>query len=128
MAPKKKKKTTPLEPNVKEVVLGNGWIKPWYPSFYPEELVGRALDTLYVCQWCFKYTKELVAYVGHQVWSPIVVHERNGVANAGICRDCAWRMTCQIYWVKQSTPKTHSLSMKLMVKSTKYIMAQSTQT
>lgn len=57
----------PAEPNVKEVVLGDGWIKPWYPSFYPEELVGRTLDRLYVCQWCFKYTKELVPYVGHQV-------------------------------------------------------------
>jgi hypothetical protein len=61
------KKTLPVEPNVQEVVLGNGWIKPWFPSFYPEDLVGRKLETLYVCQWCFKYTKDLVPYLGHGV-------------------------------------------------------------
>src|SRR5215469_309953 len=57
----------PLEPNVKEVVLGDLWIKPWFPSFYPEELVGPSSDRLYVCKWCFKYTKDLVAYLGHTV-------------------------------------------------------------
>jgi hypothetical protein len=61
------KKSPPLGPNVREVVLGNVWVKPWYRSYYPEELVGQTLDTLYVCQWCFKYTKELLPYVGHQV-------------------------------------------------------------
>jgi len=55
----------PLEPNVKEVVLGDLWIKPWFPSFYPEELVGQTSDRLYVCKWCFKYTKDLAAYLGH---------------------------------------------------------------
>lgn len=57
----------PLEPNVNEVVLGDLWIKPWFPSFYPEELVGPSSDRLYVCKWCFKYTKDLVAYLGHTV-------------------------------------------------------------
>lgn len=55
----------PLEPNVKEVVLGDLWIKPWFPSFYPEELVGRECDRLYVCKWCFKYTIDLGSYLGH---------------------------------------------------------------
>jgi hypothetical protein len=56
-----------MEPNVKEVVLGNLWINTWYPSFYSEELVGKVLDRLYVCQWCFKYTKNLVPYIDHTV-------------------------------------------------------------
>lgn len=55
----------PLEPNIKEVVLGDLWIKPWFPSFYPEELVSRECDRLYVCKWCFKYTVDLAAYLGH---------------------------------------------------------------
>ncbi|KAJ9626304.1 SAS complex subunit [Taxawa tesnikishii (nom. ined.)] len=31
-------KRPPMEPNVANVVLGNVQIKPWYPSFYPEEI------------------------------------------------------------------------------------------
>ena len=54
-------------PNVLEVVFGSLLIKPWYPSFYPEELVGRKVERLYVCQWCFKYSKELMGYLGHLV-------------------------------------------------------------
>lgn len=57
----------PTGPNVLEVVLGSLLIKPWYPSFYPEELVGRRVERLYVCQWCFKYSKELVGFLGHLV-------------------------------------------------------------
>ncbi|PSN64222.1 hypothetical protein BS50DRAFT_575666 [Corynespora cassiicola Philippines] len=53
------------DPNVLEVVFGSLLIKPWYPSFYPEELVGRRVDRLYVCQWCFKYSKELMGFLGH---------------------------------------------------------------
>lgn len=55
------------EPNVLNVVLGNLLIKPWYPSFYPEDLVGRKVDRLYVCQWCFRYSKELMPYLAHMV-------------------------------------------------------------
>ena len=60
--------------NIKEVVLGDIWIAPWYPSFYPEELVGAergagaagaTLERLYVCPYCFKYTTQLVPYRGH---------------------------------------------------------------
>lgn len=54
-----------MDPNVLNVVLGTMLIKPWYPSFYPEELVGRTVDRLYVCQWCFKYSKELMPFLGH---------------------------------------------------------------
>ena len=56
-----------VDPNVLEVVFGSLLIKPWYPSFYPEELVGRRVERLYVCQWCFKYSKELMAFLGHLV-------------------------------------------------------------
>ncbi|QDS71742.1 hypothetical protein FKW77_008945 [Venturia effusa] len=62
------------DPTVKEVVLGNLWVKPWYKSSYAEEITGRPgskgwvdglLERLYVCQWCFKYTVDLAAYLGH---------------------------------------------------------------
>ncbi|KAH7080694.1 acyl-CoA N-acyltransferase [Paraphoma chrysanthemicola] len=55
----------PVTPNVLEVVFGSLLIKPWYPSFYPEGLVGRRVERLYVCQWCFKYSKELMLFLGH---------------------------------------------------------------
>jgi hypothetical protein len=55
-------------PNIANVVLGNLHIKPWYPSFYPEDLIGgRKADWLYVCQWCFKYTPEIMKYSAHCV-------------------------------------------------------------
>lgn len=55
------------------VVLGNVQIKPWYPSFYPEEIVGRKVERLYVCQSCFRYSKELMPYLGHVVWHSIAL-------------------------------------------------------
>ncbi|KAF2635809.1 hypothetical protein P280DRAFT_410882 [Massarina eburnea CBS 473.64] len=61
----KKSNKPPVDPNVLEVVLGPLLIKPWYPSFYPEELVGRRVERLHVCEWCFKYTKELLPFLGH---------------------------------------------------------------
>ena len=60
-------KKVSTEPNVLNVVLGNLQIKPWYPSFYPEDLVGRKSERLYVCEWCFRYSKELVPYLAHRV-------------------------------------------------------------
>lgn len=61
-----------MTPNVANVVLGNLHIKPWYPSFYPEDLGGgRKTDWLYVCQWCFKYTSEIMKYSAHCV-SPLM--------------------------------------------------------
>ncbi|KAF1949301.1 hypothetical protein CC80DRAFT_497616 [Byssothecium circinans] len=64
-SPADKSNKTPVDPNVLEVVLGSLVIKPWYPSFYPDELVGRRVERLNVCQWCFKYTKELLPFLGH---------------------------------------------------------------
>lgn len=57
----------PADLNVRNVVLGDILFKTWYPSFYPEELVSREVDRLHVCQWCFKYTMELMPYVAHIV-------------------------------------------------------------
>ena len=65
----------PSGSNILEVVLGSLLIKPWYPSFYPEELVGRRVERLYVCQWCFKYSKELVGFLGHLVRSEYMKKE-----------------------------------------------------
>lgn len=62
---------TPPKPiadlNVQHVVLGELLFKTWYPSLYPEEIVGRELERLYVCQWCFKYSKELITFLAHTV-------------------------------------------------------------
>ena len=56
------------QPNIANVVLGNLHIKPWYPSFYPEDLVGgKAVERLYVCQWCFRYTSEILKFSAHCV-------------------------------------------------------------
>ncbi|MCJ1253981.1 hypothetical protein MMC24_001795 [Lignoscripta atroalba] len=55
--------------NVLNVVLGDILFKTWYPSFYPEELVGREIERLYVCQWCFKYTKEGPPFGAHVLFT-----------------------------------------------------------
>ncbi|KAL9005021.1 MAG: hypothetical protein Q9188_002170 [Gyalolechia gomerana] len=61
---------TPLpkstNPNVQHVVLGDILFKTWYPSYYPEELIGRDVNRLYVCQWCFKYCRDLVPFLAHR--------------------------------------------------------------
>ena len=60
----------PMPPNVSNVVLGNLHIKPWFPSFYPEDMIGgRKAEWLYVCQWCFKYTHEIMKFSAHCVSS-----------------------------------------------------------
>lgn len=55
--------------SIQHVALGDVLFKTWYPSYYPEGLVGRELDRLYVCQWCFKYCPDLVPYLAHRVTS-----------------------------------------------------------
>ena len=60
-------KEKPADLNVRNVVLGDILFKTWYPSFYPEELVGREIERLFVCQWCFKYSKDLMPYLAHTV-------------------------------------------------------------
>jgi hypothetical protein len=62
------KSKEPTAPNILEVILGNCWVTPWFPSLYPEELVGKTCERLYVCQWCFKYTRDAVSeYMRHMV-------------------------------------------------------------
>ncbi|MCJ1359858.1 MAG: hypothetical protein MMC33_009861 [Icmadophila ericetorum] len=56
--------------NVQNVVLGDVLFKTWYPSFYPEELVGKDVERLYVCRWCFKYCKDLAPYIAHKNLCP----------------------------------------------------------
>ena len=53
--------------NVQNVVLGDILFPTWYSSLYPEELVGSRVERLYVCQWCFKYSKELMPFIAHTV-------------------------------------------------------------
>lgn len=53
------------ERNVKHVVLGDLLFKTWYQSIYPEELVGKNTDRLYVCRWCFRYSCDVHAYADH---------------------------------------------------------------
>lgn len=59
--------TASKDRNVHNVVLGDILFPTWYPSFYPEELVGSRVERLYVCQWCFKYSKELMPFIAHTV-------------------------------------------------------------
>lgn len=59
------------ELNVEEVILGERVVRPSFASLYREELVGtETIKRLYVCEGCFKYTKDAVAYVGHRVSGP----------------------------------------------------------
>ncbi|KAI9676846.1 MAG: hypothetical protein M1817_006685 [Caeruleum heppii] len=54
--------------NILRVVLGDLLFDTWYESFYPEELVNggkHEVERLYVCRWCFKYSKELMPYMAH---------------------------------------------------------------
>ena len=57
--------------NVLNVVLGETPFKTWYPSFYPDDLVGPDIDPLYVCRWCFKYSKDVAPYLLHAVRSSL---------------------------------------------------------
>jgi hypothetical protein len=50
---------------VKNVVLGDLLFTPWYQSIYPEDLVAKDADCLYVCRWCFRYSCETVAFAEH---------------------------------------------------------------
>ena len=111
-------KRSTMEPNVLNIVLGTLLVKPWYPSFYPEELVGRTADRLYVCQWCFKYSKELMPFLGHVV--------RQSRSNN--CSISCWSVRARKPALSKTphhpgrlyTPKTAIQSTKSMVKSTKY--------
>lgn len=55
----------PVELNVKQVVLGDLSFQTWYQSIYPEDLVSKDNELLYVCRWCFRYSCDVDAYVKH---------------------------------------------------------------
>ncbi|EAW09531.1 putative histone acetyltransferase (MysT1) [Aspergillus clavatus NRRL 1] len=55
----------PTERNVKHVVLGDLLFKTWYQSIYPEDLVSKDTDQLYVCCWCFRYSCDADTHVKH---------------------------------------------------------------
>ncbi|KAH9827537.1 putative MYST (SAS MOZ) family protein [Teratosphaeria destructans] len=66
LSPSRTPNRPPMQPNVTNVVLGSLHIRPWFPSFYPEDLIGgRKTEWLYVCRWCFKYTSEIMKYSAH---------------------------------------------------------------
>ncbi|KAH0565324.1 hypothetical protein GP486_001285 [Trichoglossum hirsutum] len=61
-------KKNSLDRTIQNVVLGDILFKTWYPSFYPEELINNnrsETERLYVCRWCFKYSKEIMPYMVH---------------------------------------------------------------
>jgi hypothetical protein len=110
-------------PNVLEVVFGSLLIQPWYPSFYPEELVGRRVERLYVCQWCFKYSKELLGFIGHLVrffHIPIPSALTGGVADKLTCRANRKHVPFATHPrpASTSTQKTTTRSTRLTAKST----------
>ncbi|KAJ5888491.1 hypothetical protein N7495_008532 [Penicillium taxi] len=51
--------------NVKNVVLGDLLFKPWYQSIYPENLVAKDADRLYICSWCFRYSCDADSFAPH---------------------------------------------------------------
>ncbi|KAB8228346.1 putative histone acetyltransferase (MysT1) [Aspergillus alliaceus] len=55
----------PAHRNVKHVVLGDLLFKTWYQSIYPEELVNKDTDRLYICRWCFRYSCDADAFAKH---------------------------------------------------------------
>ena len=56
---------SPGDRNLKNVVLGDLLFKPWYQSIYPEDLVAKDADRLYVCRWCFRYSCDNEAFAVH---------------------------------------------------------------
>lgn len=54
--------------NILNVALGDKLIGPSYPSIYREEIVtGEPVETLYICERCFRYSKEAVLLLAHKV-------------------------------------------------------------
>lgn len=73
-------KPSTAERNIDAVVLGDVMFNAWYPSPYVKDIVGKEvieenkragkngemmLERLYVCKWCFKYSRELMAWWAH---------------------------------------------------------------
>lgn len=64
--PKSAPLQTPANRNVKNVVLGDLLFKPWNQSIYPEDLVAKDADQLYVCRWCFRYSCDVDIFEEHK--------------------------------------------------------------
>lgn len=58
-------KTNNTDRNVKQVVLGDILFQTWFDSQYPEELVKRGTEILFVCGSCFRYTCDKAALTCH---------------------------------------------------------------
>jgi len=56
---------SPGDRNVKNIVLGDLLFTPWYQSIYPEDLVAKDADRLYVCRWCFRYSCDTLSFAEH---------------------------------------------------------------
>ncbi|KAF2457579.1 acyl-CoA N-acyltransferase [Lineolata rhizophorae] len=97
------------EPNVQSVVLGDMLIRAWYPSFYPEELVDARTERLYTCPWCFRYSKELMPYLGHMNTCPV---KQNGPPGEPIYQ----RGECSVYEVDGEQHKLFTQNISLFAK------------
>jgi hypothetical protein len=82
--------------NVRDVILTDLRVEAWFPSFYPEELVGRGASSgagagirLLVCKWCFKYSTKVVPFVEHGKVGRRVV--RPGILSADVCESAVLR-------------------------------------
>ncbi|OQE24954.1 hypothetical protein PENFLA_c009G09715 [Penicillium flavigenum] len=64
--PKSAPLQTPADRNVSNVVLGDLLFKPWNQSIYPEDLVAKDTDRLYVCRWCFRYSCDVDIFEEHK--------------------------------------------------------------
>lgn len=56
---------SPCDRSIESVVLGDLMFKPWYQSIYPEDLVAKDAERLYVCRWCFRYSCDSHAFAKH---------------------------------------------------------------
>lgn len=109
--------------NIRKVVLGDILFDPWYPSFYPEELVGREVDRLHVCQWCFKYSKELVPYLAHIVWKHSI-SQLFQQANASSTRNHVPE-SIHLHLARKSTRVNFTRSTKSMARNTNSLLRTS---
>ncbi|CAG8034545.1 unnamed protein product [Penicillium olsonii] len=57
---------SPVGRNLQNVVLGDLLFQPWNQSIYPEDLVAKDADRLYVCRWCFRYSCDDDVFEDHR--------------------------------------------------------------
>ncbi|KAJ5338406.1 Histone acetyltransferase (MysT1) [Penicillium brevicompactum] len=64
--PKSAQLQSPVDRNLQNVVLGDLLFQPWNQSIYPEDLVAKDTERLYVCRWCFRYTCDADIFDQHR--------------------------------------------------------------